>query len=304
MKVLSQRIGHATVAVTMGVYSARAPGDDEAAASATVGPSSGLLSSRTKSVPFGTKSLVGRRGDAGNRTRVQGFAGPCLSHSATSPGRPAGRAAAGHPSGRAGRPARTDSPRCGPCSTPAAPRPRPRRTSSRRHSDPCGNVTCTRETGAELARRQPTRQARPPRHDRRIVGRRGQVHPHRDVDERQAERRGSHRQRPTRPGRTGPNRRRPLPLPRRRPDDRVDHLTDPAGRPRRPHPPAGPTRSADRATGASSTSSTAVAATTGRRTQHPTCHHSCTPAPGPPGSSGGPKTRSEDDAKRPVTTRP
>ena len=34
-----------------------------------------------------------RRGGAGNRTRVQGFAGPCLSHSATSPSKVALRGA-------------------------------------------------------------------------------------------------------------------------------------------------------------------------------------------------------------------
>ena len=88
-------------------------------------------------------------GDAGNRTRVQGFAGPCLSHSATSPGRPAGRAAAGHPSGRAGA-ASTDRFAAvravfDTCSTPTSSTT----TSRRRHSDPCGNVTCTPATGAE-----------------------------------------------------------------------------------------------------------------------------------------------------------
>src|SRR3546814_2136638 len=44
---------------------------------------------QTCALPISCVSQIrGRGGGAGNRTRVQGFAGPCLNHSATPPGVP------------------------------------------------------------------------------------------------------------------------------------------------------------------------------------------------------------------------
>src|SRR5215510_15022555 len=64
------------------------------------------------------------RGGGGNRTRVQGFAGPCLSHSATPPGRGPYGSRSAPPSGR-----RDSNPRPSPWqgdALPTEPRPRAR----------------------------------------------------------------------------------------------------------------------------------------------------------------------------------
>ena len=73
--------------------------------------------------PYSAKSAPTTGGDDGNRTHVQGFAGPCLNHSATSP-------------------ARSRLPR---------PRTRPHTISPR-----CGNVACDRK-GLTKATRRTTR---------------------------------------------------------------------------------------------------------------------------------------------------
>ena len=43
----------------------------------------GISPSKSTSRP--STAEIDERGDAGNRTQVEGFAGPCLNHSATSP---------------------------------------------------------------------------------------------------------------------------------------------------------------------------------------------------------------------------
>ena len=92
VKVLSQRIGHADVSVTLAVYAHVMPGDDEAAADLVAAAITGRDQSAANRDHYVTTAVShaseqgNRRGDAGNRTRVEGFAGPCLNHSATSPG--------------------------------------------------------------------------------------------------------------------------------------------------------------------------------------------------------------------------